>query len=169
MSIESIVTDLAAIAAVKKIVGNAEDAKKAELQSELPRGTVYAYADEAKTVQLGYASVPKPTQPKPTVEIEDEARVLPWAIDMFGDSVASFQLTEQGRRSVIEYALADHKSAGSPPVFDGVDGVVVRVPGPRPATPRFTPEKNVVELVQGMVRDGRLSLSAIRAIEGGTA
>lgn len=169
MSLESIVTDLAAIAAVKKIVADAEAAKKAELQAELTRGTVYAYADEAKTTQLGYASVPKPTQPKPTVEIEDEARVLPWAIDMFGDSVASFQLTEQGRKSVIEYALADHKSAGAPDDYDGIEGVRVRVPQARPSTPRFTPEKNVVELVQGMVRDGRLSLSTILAIEGGAA
>ncbi|MGF7125049.1 hypothetical protein [Rhodococcus sp. BE178] len=169
MSIESIVTDLAAIAAVKKIVADAEAAKKVELQAELTRGTVYAYADDDKSVQLGYASVPKPTQPKPTVEIEDEARVLPWALDMFGESVASFQLTEQGRKSVIEYALADHMHAGAPAEYDGVEGVRVRVPEARPSTPRFTPEKNVVELVQGMVRSGRLSLSTILELDGGAA
>lgn len=165
MSAEEIVQDLAMIAAVKKIVADAETSLKEELQSELRRGTVYAYDDNGE--QLGFASVPKPSQPKPQVEIADEARVLPWAVEMFGESAMTFRLTEQGRKSVIAYALGEHEAAGEPTKFDQVEGVTVTVPDAKPATPRFTPDKKVVTLVQGMVQRGKLSLASVLELPGG--
>ncbi|MFC9768359.1 hypothetical protein [Rhodococcus jostii] len=77
------------------------------------------------------------------------------------------RLTEQGRASVIAYALDRHAADGKPAVFAGVDGVIVRVPQPRLATPRFTPAKNIVELVRDMVTRGTLSFADLIAIEEG--
>ena len=166
--VEQIVQDLAVLSALKKIIAEAETAAKTDLQKHLARGTVYAYAGDTPTddEQLGYATVPKPSQPKPVVDIEDEARVLPWAVDDFGDEVATFRLTEQGRKSVIARVLKLHEQAGSPAEFE-FEGVVVRVPEVRPSAPRFTPSKNVVELVEGMVRAGRLSIADVLELEAG--
>ncbi|MDF3309791.1 hypothetical protein P3H15_32755 [Rhodococcus sp. T2V] len=167
MSAEEIVQDLAMVAAVKTIAGTAETELKKELQEELRRGTVYAYDDEG--TQLGVATVPKPSQPKPAVAIDDEARVLPWAVEMFGESAMTYRLTEQGRKSVIEYALAEHKAAGEPEKFDKVEGITVTVPAAKAATPRFTPDKKVVELVQGMVKRGKLSLASVLELGRGAS
>ncbi|NCL73726.1 hypothetical protein [Rhodococcus sp. YH1] len=163
--LEAIVTKLALVAALKNKLADVEKTAKAELAANLTRGTVYAFdgIDDTDTHQLGYASVPKPTQPKPVVEIDDEARVLPWAIDEFGDSAATYRLTEQGLASVKARALAAHKAAGSPERFE-FDGVVVTVPAPRPSTPRFTASKNVDALVEDMVRTGRLNITDVLAL-----
>ncbi|EOM77663.1 hypothetical protein DW322_08690 [Rhodococcus rhodnii] len=159
MSIEQIVKELAAITAAEKLVAAAKTAKKDELQAQLTRGTAYAYAAVGgEQVELGYATVPKPSVPKPRVEIVDEARVLPWAVDAFGDSVLTTRLSEQGRKSVIEAALIAHETG------DELDGVAVSVPAATVPTPRFTPAKNVVELVQGMVARGEISLGDVLAL-----
>ncbi len=160
--LESVVTTLALVAALKNKLAEVEKTAKVELAAHLTRGTVYAFdgLDNTDEHQLGYASVPKPTQPKPVVEIDDEARVLPWAVDEFGDSAATYRLSEQGLASVRARALAAHKAAGSPERFE-FDGVVVTVPPARPASPRFTASKNVDALVEAMVRDGRLSVAQV--------
>ena len=85
--ITEITRDLAAIIAAKKIVAEAEEAAKAELREALPRGTAYAVDDNGDP--LGTATVPKPSTPSPTAAIEDEARVLPWATELFGDGIAT--------------------------------------------------------------------------------
>ncbi|MFC9769186.1 hypothetical protein [Rhodococcus jostii] len=165
VGVEAIVRDLAKITAAEQILSAAKATLKARLQKELRQGTVYAFDDQ--DTQLGYATVPKPAQPRPQVDIDDEARVLVWAVEMFGESAMTVRLTEQGRMSVIAYALDRHAAAGSPAVFDAVDGVIVRVPQSRLATPRFTPAKNVVELIRGMVARGALSFADLIAIEEG--
>lgn len=161
--VEQIVLDLAQIAAAKKLLADVEKDRKDALQAELSRGTVYAYTGDKQ--ELGYASVPKPTQPKPVIEIADEARAFGWVCDTFGeDSVETVvRLTEQGRKSLDAAVLLAHETAGKPAEFE-FEGVSVRVPEARPSTPRFTPAKNVVELVQQMARAGELSFSALLEI-----
>lgn len=150
--VEQIVKDLAAITAVKKILADAEKERKAALQEQLQRGTVYAFTGEQ---ELGYASVPKPSQPKPVVSVEDESQMLAWMVDEFGDSAVEtvVRLTEQGRKSLEACALKGD-----------IPGVAVTVPEPRPATPRFVPAKDVVELVRGMVQRGELSFTTLLEI-----
>lgn len=154
--VEQIVRDLAAIAAVEKILNAAKKDRKDALQAQLSRGTVYAYAGED---ELGYASVPKPVQPKAVVTVVDEAQMLAWMVEEFGDSAIEtvVRLTEQGRKSLEACAL------NGP-----VPGVTVTVSEPRPSSPRFVPAKNVVELVQGMAQRGELSIDTLLEI-GGTA
>ncbi|MFC9768919.1 hypothetical protein [Rhodococcus jostii] len=170
VGVEAIVRDLAKCAAAEQILTAAKATLKARLQQELRQGTVYAFdypGEGMDPIQLGYATIPKPSHPKPQVEIDDEARVLVWAVEMFGESAMTVRLTEQGRASVIAYALDRHAADGKPAVFAGVDGVIVRLPQARPAAPRFTPAKNVVELVRGMVARGAMSFADLIAIEEG--
>jgi len=152
--VEQLVRDLAAIAAVEKLLAEAKKSTKAALQEQLQRGTVYAYSGDD---ELGYASVPKPSQPKPVIEIVDEAEAFAWMVDEFGEGSVEtkVQLTEQGRKSLEAYAGAGGVE---------VPGVQVTVPEPRPATPRFVPAKNVVELVQGMVQRGEFSFASLLEI-----
>ncbi|KHJ74677.1 hypothetical protein [Rhodococcus sp. Chr-9] len=164
--ISSAVRNLAAIAAVKQLLAKAEAAAKAELSAELKRGTVYAHT--AAGEELGYATVPKPSKPKLNIEIFNEAELFAWMVDQFGDEVieTKVQLTEQGWQSLRTHvecavALAEPFDATLPP------GVEVSIPPAKTPTPRFTPAKNVVELVQGMYFRGELELDAFLAIEGG--
>lgn len=152
--VEQIVKNLATITAVEKILTDAKKAAKDALQAQLSRGTVYAYSGDD---ELGYASVPKPSQPKPQVVVEDEAQMLAWMVDEFGDGIIEtrVQLTEQGRKSLELRA-----------VKETIPGVAVTIPEPRPASPRFTPSKNVVALVQGMVQRGELSVTHLLEIGG---
>lgn len=151
--VEQIVRDLAAIAAAKKLLADAEKSAKDALQAQLQRGTVYAFTGDEQ--ELGYASVPKPSQPKPQVTIVDEAQAFAWMVEEFGDDVieTKVQLTEQGCKSL------DARILKGP-----IPGVEVTTPEPRPATPRFTPAKNVVELVQGMAARGELSFASLLEI-----
>lgn len=151
--VEQIVKDLAAITAAKKILADAEKERKAALQEQLSRGTVYAFTGDQ---ELGYASVPKPSQPKAVVEIVDESEALAWMVEEFGDGAVEtvVRLTEQGRKSLEMCALTNGP----------VPGVTVTVPEPRPATPRFVPAKNVVELVQGMAQRGEFSFTSLLEI-----
>ena len=153
--VEQIVKDLAAITAVEKILTDAKKAKKDALQAQLPRGTVYAYTGDN---ELGYASVPKPSQPKPIIVVEDEAQMLAWMAAEFGDDIIEtrVQLTEQGRKSLELRA-----------VKEPVPGVTVTTPKPGKVTPKFVPAKNVVALVQGMVQRGELSVTHLLEIGGG--
>lgn len=164
--IDAVVRDLAAIAAAEKLLAEAKANAKARLSEHLARGTVYAYTADRQ--ELGYATVPKPSKPKPNIVVTDEAQVFPWLIDQFGPEVieTTVRLTEQGRKSLEAYVLAAHEGAGSEDYFD-LPGVSVTVPPVKDPVPRFTPAKNVVELVQGMVRSGELSLTEVLALEGG--
>lgn len=150
--VEQIVKDLAAITAMEKLLADAKRTAKDALQAQLSRGTVYAFTGDQ---ELGYASIPKPSQPKPVIQIVDEAEAFAWMVDEFGEDVIEtrVQLTEQGRKSFESAALN-----GSVP------GVEVTVPEPRPATPRFVPAKNVVELVRGMAERGELSFTTLLEI-----
>lgn len=160
---------LSVIAAVRAKLDRAEADAKAALKAHLPRGTVYVYdgAGEDDGHTLGVATVPKPSTPKPTVAVDDEARVLPWALDLFGDSAATYRLTDQGLTSVRAYALEVWEQAGKPARLE-VDGLIVTCGSPRPATPRFTPAKQVEDRVEAMVRDGRLSLTDLLALPAPT-
>ena len=160
------IRNLAAIAAAKKLLAEAENREKAALSSMVVRGTNYAYTDTGD--ELGYATVPKPAKPKPTIVITDEAQMFAWMTELFGDEVVetTVQLTEQGRKSFEAYVLEEHKRAGSEDYFD-LPGVAVSVPPAKAPVPRFTPAKNVVELVRGMAERGALDLSEVLAIEGG--
>jgi len=164
--IDTTVRNLAAIAAVKKMLAKAEAATKAELSAALKRGTVYAHTDTGD--ELGYANVPKVAQPKPTIVVTDEAQVFAWMCDQFGEGIVEtrVQLTEQGRKSFEEFVLDAHKAAGSEDYFD-LPGVSVSVPPAKDPVPSFTPSKNVVELVRGMAQRGALSLSDVLALESG--
>jgi len=152
-ALEHVVTDLALITATEQKLAAVKAERKAALAAELSRGTVYAYdglgTDEDN--QLGYATVPKPTQPKPVVSIDDESVVIPWAVEEFGDGVITTRLTEQGRTSIMEAAKAGTQ----------IPGVTVTVPEKRPGTPRFVPSKRVAELVQGMVDRGVLDVRTV--------
>ncbi|MDV2477228.1 hypothetical protein F8M49_21150 [Rhodococcus zopfii] len=125
--IETTVRNLAAIAAAKKLLAEAEAREKSALAGQIARGTAYAYT--ASGEELGYATVPKPTQPKPVVTITDEAQVFPWLVDAFGPEVIEqrVMLTEQGRASLEAFMLEEHKAAGSEGYFD-LPGVSVSVP-----------------------------------------
>ncbi|MCB8909019.1 hypothetical protein KUG88_02565 [Rhodococcus rhodochrous] len=160
------IRNLAAIAAAKKLLAEAEAREKAALSSLVVRGTNYAYTDTGE--ELGYATVPKPSKPKPTIVITDEAQAYALAVDLFGEDVIEqrIELTEQGRKSFEAYILEEHKRAGSEDYFD-LPGVAVSVPPAKDPAPRFTPAKNVVELVRGMAERGALNLSEVLAIEGG--
>lgn len=164
--IETTVRNLAAIAAAKKLLAEAEAHEKAALAGQITRGTAYAYT--ASGEELGYATVPKPTQPKPVVTITDEAQVFPWLVETFGPEVIEQRvvLTDQGRTSLEAYALEAHKASGSDYHFD-LPGVSVTVPPARDPAPRFTPAKNVVELVRGMAAAGELNIGDVLALEGG--
>jgi hypothetical protein len=164
--ISTTVRNLAAIAAAKKLLADAEAREKAALSSLVIRGTNYAYTADRQ--ELGYATVPKPSRGKPHVVVTDEAQMLAWMVDEFGEDIVEtkVQLTEQGRKSLEEFALAEHEESGSPDYFD-LPGVSVTVPPAKTPVPRFTPAKNVVELVQGMVRSGELSLTEVLALESG--
>lgn len=164
--IETTVRNLAAIAAAKKLLAEAEAREKSALAGQIARGTAYAYT--ASGEELGYATVPKPTQPKPVVTITDEAQVFPWLVDAFGPEVIEqrVMLTEQGRASLEAFMLEAHKAAGSDDYFD-LPGVSVTVPPAKDPAPRFTPSKRVVELVRGMAAAGELNLGEVLALEGG--
>lgn len=164
--IDTTVRNLAAIAAAKQLLAKAEAAAKAELSAALKRGTVYAHT--AGGEELGYATVPKPTKPKPSIDVVNEEELFAWMVDQFGDEVieTKVRLTEQGLRSLFTHiesaiALAEPFEPTLPP------GVEVSIPPAKVPTPRFTPAKNVVELVQGMYFRGELDLDAVLAIEGG--
>ena len=53
MDLETITRDLAVVAALKSVLAERESALKADAKELLTRGTVYAYADEDATEQLG--------------------------------------------------------------------------------------------------------------------
>lgn len=101
---------------------------------------------------LGYLSVPKPSQPAP--RIVDETLAMSWLLEQFGEAgMVEMRLTEQGRKTIVEAAKRG-------------DVPGVETPEPVPASPRWTPAKNVVELVQAMARRGDFALDEIvREIE----
>lgn len=163
--IDTTVRNLAAIAAAKKLIAEAEAREKAAFEKLVGVGRVNAYTD--KREKLGYVVTPE-SKPKPVVTITDEAQVFPWLVEEFGPDVIEERvvLTDQGRASLEAYALEAHKAAGSEDYFD-LPGVSVSVTPARTLAPKFMPEKNVVELVRGMAERGALNLSEVLAIEGG--
>lgn len=164
--IDATVRTLAAIAAAEKMLANAKSAAKAELSAALKRGTVYAHTSTGE--ELGYATVPKPSKPKPKVLVTEESEAFAWMVEEFGPDMVETrtQLTERGWRSLERYvesmvALADPFDPTLPP------GVAVIVPPAKDPVPRFTPAKNVVELVQEMARTGQLSWTDVLTLGSG--
>lgn len=152
--LETITRDLAVATALEAVLAERKSTLKARAKELLTRGTVYAYADEEASEQLGYLSIPKPSQPKP--RIVDEAAAVGWWFDTFGDdeSGVTLRLSEIGKKSALQ-AVADGKT---------VPGI--ETPEPRASSPRFVPASDVVELVSAMVRSGRLSLDEVHQIGG---
>lgn len=144
---ESRVRDLAVCAAMKQVIERRERELKADIAT-LRRGTIYAYDGDH---ELGYVSVPKPSQPSP--RIEDEAAAVGWAVEQFGEGAMCVRLSDTGRRDVIEAAKKGTEVPG------------VEIPEPRPATPRFTPAKDVRERIAVMVAEGRLTAADLPALE----
>lgn len=159
------VRTLAAVAAVKKLLADVEQSAKRDLAATLTRGTVYAHTGAG--VELGYATVPKPARPKPRIDIVDEAQLLAWMVGEFGEDVVEtrVQLTEQGRASLDAYV--DALVASGSDSAGAIPGVEITTPPPRPAAPRFTPAKDIVELVRGMAAAGELDLSEVLALGAG--
>lgn len=164
--IETTVRNLAAIAAAKKLLAEAESREKDALKAQLKRGNAYAYTSSGE--ELGRADVKRPTKRKPIITITDEAQVFVWMTEEFGPECIEqrVQLTEQGRKSFEAYVLEAHSMHDEEPYFD-LPGVSVTVPEPGAQVVSFTPAKNVVELVRGMAAAGELNLGDVLAIEGG--
>lgn len=164
--INTAVRTLALVAAAKKQLAEVEARAKSTLAAQLRRGTVYAH--NAAGVELGYATVPKASKPKPHIVITDEAQVFAWLTELFGDGMVEtvVQLTEQGRKSFEAYVLERYEAEGCPDYFD-LPGVAVSSPPVRDPAPRFTPSRNIVDLVQEMTASGELSWTEVLALEGG--
>lgn len=140
---------LAVIAAAKLVLADLERDAKMEAAT-LRRGTVVALDDH--DVELGKLTVPKPTVPAP--QIVDEAAAAGWAIDQFGETSVRMGLSEIGRRDVLAAFAKGVEVPG-----------VVQLES-RPATPRFTPSRDVVDLVRGMVARGVLAVEDLPMIGG---
>lgn len=159
---QQLLRTIAAGTAVKQIADEAINAAKKELQADLPRGTEYLYtsADPETREELGYATVPKPSQPKPKPELRDE-EILPWLLEENEDAVeVRYVIKDWARKDLEAAALAAHK-AGVPQK----PGIDVVVPAARPASARFTPSKDLVPLVRGMWQAGELDLVDVLALE----
>ena len=138
---------LAILAAIRMYLADVEAQVKAEMAT-LRRGTVVALDDLDQ--ELGKLVVPKPTTPRPV--IVDEAAAAGWAIDEFGEYAVRMGLSDTGRMDVLAaYAR-------------GVAVPGVEQPMDRPGTPRFTPSRDVVELVRGMLSRGALSAADLPQI-----
>lgn len=140
---------LAVIAAAKLVLADLERDAKLEAAT-LRRGTVVALDDH--DVELGKLTVPKPTVPAP--QIVDEAAAAGWAIGEFGEAAVRMGLSDIGRRDV----LAAYTK--------GIEVPGVMQPDSVPATPRFTPSRDVVELVRGMLARGVLTDDDLPMIGG---
>ena len=141
--------ELAVLTAVEQGIA-ARKAVWEERVATLRRGTVVALDDLDQ--ELGKLVVPKPTTPKPV--IVDEAAAVGWAIGEFGEYAAHMRLSDIGKTDVLAaYAR-------------GVAVPGVEQPLARPGTPRFTPSRDVVALVQGMVSRGVLTAADLPMIGG---
>lgn len=159
---QELLRTIAAGTAVKQIADEAITAAKQKLQEELPRGTEYLYdsSDPDTRRELGYATVPKPSQPKPTVALTDE-EVLPWLLAENEDAVEMrYVIKDWARKDVIAAALKAHED-GAPQM----PGVEVTVPAARPASARFTPAKDLVPLIRELLLRGELDLADVLALE----
>ena len=149
------VRNLAALTALEQVIAT----RKAEIKASFgsARTTVYATVDpdDPTSAELGRFTVPKPTQPSPRVVDEDQA--VAYAVEHFGESAMDTRprLSETGRKDVLAAAKR------------GTDVPGVETPPVRPGSPTFTPAKDVVALVEGMVRDGRLVVSSVLPQIGG--
>lgn len=158
---QELLRTIAAGTAVKQIADEAIAAAKKALQRELPRGTEYLYdsADPETRQELGYATVPKPTQPKPTVSLTEE-EVLPWLLEENEDAVEVRYVIKDWARADLERAAVEVHKAGALQR----PGVEVTVSAPRPASARFTPAKNLVPLIRDLWQRGELDLADILSI-----
>lgn len=146
---QAVAQRLAVIAALKQVLADFEHEAKLEAAT-LRRGTVVALDDH--DMELGKLTVPKPTVPQP--RIVDEAAAAGWAIGEFGESAVRMGLSDTGRRDVLAAFLK------------GIEVPGVYQPDTVPATPRFTPARDVVDLVQGMLARGVLTVADLPMIGG---
>ena len=146
---QAAVRELAVITAMEQVLAKRKSELKTDV-SELRRGTVVALDDQDQ--ELGKLVVPKPTTPKPV--IVDEAAAAGWAIDQFGETAVRMGLSDIGRTDVL---AAYARGVAVPGVEQPLD---------RPGTPRFTPSRDVVTLVQGMYERGVLSAADLPMIGG---
>ena len=96
--------------------------------------------------------MPATTTPKPV--IVDEAAAVGWAIGEFGEYAVHMRLSDIGKTDVL---AAYARGVAVPGVEQPLD---------RPGTPRFTPSRDVVALVQGMVSRGVLTAADLPMIGG---
>ena len=146
---------LAVLSGLEKQVKAALAEAKAEAAQEIPRGTIHVFvdADDPMSESLGCLSVPKPSQPAP--RIVDETLAMSWLLDQFGEEgMVEMRITDQGRTTLVEAA-----KRGEVPGME--------VPEPRLSSPRWTPAKNVVELVGAMWLSGRINFEEVMTIGGG--
>ena len=138
--------ELAVLTAVEQVIA-ARKAVLKERVATLRRGTVVALDDLDQ--ELGKLVVPKP---KPV--IVDEAAAVGWAIGEFGEYAVHMRLSDIGKTDVL---AAYARGVAVPGVEQPLD---------RPGTPRFTPSRDVVALVQGMVSRGVLTAADLPMIGG---
>lgn len=146
---QATVRELAVITAMEQVLAGRKAALKADAAT-LRRGTIVALDDLDQ--ELGKLVVPKPTTPKPV--ITDEAAAAGWAIDQFGETAVRMGLSDTGRSDVL---AAYARGVAVPGVEQPLD---------RPGTPRFTPSRDVLELVRGMFARGALTADDLPMIGG---
>lgn len=159
--IEEATQNLAYIAAMKKILADAEAVERQKLLASGKRRTEHPVDDlgsELATVAVKYSD----SNPKPMVSILDPAAVLPWAVEEFGESAmdANPRLSEQGKTSVIEYARRVYLETGGQ-----VPGVATSEAPDLKLIVSVTPKKNVIDLVKGMASRNAVSFADFLALE----
>lgn len=166
--IEQSVQRLAYIAALKKHLNTLESQERSVLLDAKKRRSEYPtddYGNEIASVVVKYVD----SEPKPGVSIDDEAQVLPWLLDVYGEkefnALISTGLTAAGRAEVTAYARKQYAKNGSV----DLPGMTVTDPPAKKLTVAVTPQKNIVDLVQGMVRRGAINFNDLLSIEGGQA
>lgn len=142
MTLEEDARELASIVAAKEILADAEKRVRNRIQIALRRGQVRpCITDESgNEVELALITITNPATVK--VSVTDAHLAIPWAADMFGDSVADLRLTEQGMSSVTAYAKKEYTVAGKPAVFAELPGVRVSVETGQPRM-MFRPNKDI--------------------------
>lgn len=141
---QKIAVDLSMCAAMKKVIEAREKELKLAMASH-GRGSVIAETDLGE--ELGRISIPKPTQYGP--KIVDESAAVGWAVDEFGETAMAVRLSETGKADVEAAAKKAHAEGQALP--PGVE-----IPEPVRRGPSFTPSRDVLGLVSGMLSRGAL-------------
>lgn len=155
MSHHDLLRNIAALTVLSAEIRAQLDAAKAELGSDVVRGTLVALADPADPTSppLGSFTMSKPRQGAP--RIVDETLALSWAIEEFGvEGIVEQRLSEQGRKSVLEAAKRGP-----------VPGVQTPAPGAPVAT--FRQDADEKAAVLDLWRRGELKFEATLPTLGG--